>query len=109
MFLEFGVDEGRNRLIRRRPVAISAAEDAVLDAGKGIGRQDRIAQLLAEFRGVVGWLAVVRGSDDDDGALFGKRVGVLIERPDRSDEAPAPRLVCDAVRDALGRAQIGAE
>ena len=109
MFLEFGVDECGYRLIRRRPVAIPAAEDAVLDPGEGIGRQGWIAQLLAEFRSVIGWLAVVRGGDDNDGALPGQRVDMLVERPDRGGEAPAPRVVCDAVRDALGRAEIGAE
>ncbi len=96
-------------LISRRPVAVAAAEDAVLDAGEGVGRQSRIAQLLAEFRGVVRRLAVVRGGDDHDGALLGQRVGVLVERPDRGAEAPDPRVVGDAVRDALGCAEIGAE
>src|SRR5262249_15937949 len=109
IFLEFGVDEGRNRLIRRRPVAIPAPEDAVLDPREGIGREGGMAELLAESRGVVGWLAVVRGGDDDDGALPGQRVGVLVEWPNRRGEAPATRVVCDAVRDALGRAEIGAE
>ena len=44
-----------------------------------------------------------------DGALLGQRVGVLVERPDGGGEAPASRVVGDAVRDALGRAEIGAE
>jgi len=61
------------------------------------------------LRGVVGRLAVVRGGDDDDGALLGERIGVLVERFDRGGEPTAPRVVGDAVRDAFSRAEIGAE
>ena len=35
VLLELGVDQRRDRLVGRRPVAIAAAEDAVLDAGEG--------------------------------------------------------------------------
>ena len=37
VLLELGVDQRRDRLVGRRPVAVAAAEDAVLDPGEGIG------------------------------------------------------------------------
>src|SRR5262245_22590482 len=108
MFLQLGVDQRWDRLVRRRPVAIPATENAVLDARKRIRWQRGLLQPLAELGSVVGGLAVIGCSDDDEAPLLRQRTDVIIERPYRGQEAAVGRILSYGVSQVLGCAEVGA-
>jgi hypothetical protein len=108
MLLELGVDQSWDRLVRRRPIAVSAAEDAVLYAGKRIRRQRRVPKPLAELGSVIWRLTVLGCGDDDHSPFFRQRTDVVIERSNRSHEPAVPPVLGDGMGQALGCAQVGA-
>src|SRR5262249_19029102 len=67
-----------------------------------------VLEPLAELGGVVGWLAVVRGGDNDDAALLGQRANMVVERLDRRDEPAVGRILGDRMGEALGSTQVRA-
>src|SRR5215217_543292 len=58
---------------------------------------------------VVWWRAVVGGGRDHQAPFLRQLVHVVVEGCDGGRKAVGPAVVCDLVRDLLGRTQVGSE
>ncbi len=104
---ELVVEQRRHRLVRRGPLGVAAAEDAVRHTVRRAvgGARDP----PAERGGVVRGSTVVGRADDEHGAVAGQVVDVVVERPEGHGEPALGALLRQAGRDRLGGAEVRAE
>jgi hypothetical protein len=101
------VDRARHGLIGRGPVAVAAAEHGVADLGERILRQAAV-QPFDELRGVIRSGAVVRGAEDQQGALLRQLADIIIKRTELGRKAVDLGKVSHPRRQFFCRAEVGA-
>ena len=101
------VDQARNRLVGRGPVAVAAAEHRVAQPGEGIARQVA-AEPFDEARGVVGRGAVIRGAEDQHAALLRQLACEIVERRQPRGKAVELGEIRDPGGELFGGAEIRA-
>ncbi len=99
------VDQPRNRLIGRGPVAVAAAEHGVAHFCKRILRQVT-AQPFDELRGVVGRRAIVGRAEDQHAALLRQFADEIIERRQPGGKTVDLGEIGDAGREFLGGPEV---
>ena len=99
------VDQARDRLIGRGPVAVAAAEHRVTHFGEGILRQIA-AEPFDELRGVVGRRAIVGRAEDQHAALLRQLADEIVERREPGGKAVDLGEIGDAGREFLGGAEV---